>query len=203
MSHTHGKLANEALPAGHRPHVVPWWLGPLLASPIRRLRENPERLVASFVRPGDKVLEVGPGMGFFTVPLARGVGEQGRVVCVDLQPRMLRGLSRRLEKRGLARRVAIRQCGADSLGIADFDGSMDLVLAIHVVHEMQAPVVAFQEMARALRSGGRLLLLEPAGHCPERVFQAELDWAARAGLARIGDPEHVRARDHKALFEKR
>jgi ubiquinone/menaquinone biosynthesis C-methylase UbiE len=203
MNHAQGRLANEALPAGHRPHVMPWWLGPLLASPIRRLRENPERLVAAFVRPGGKVLEVGPGMGFFTLPLARGVGEQGRVVCVDVQPRMLRGLSRRLERRGLAPRVAIRQCGTDSLGIADLDGSTDLVLAIHVVHEMQAPGAAFQEMARALRSGGRLLLLEPAGHCPERVFQAELDWAARAGLARIGDPEHVRARDHKALFEKR
>jgi ubiquinone/menaquinone biosynthesis C-methylase UbiE len=201
MSHAPETLANEALPPGHRPHVVPWWLGPLLASPIRRLLENPERLVAPLVRPGDKVLEVGPGMGFFTLPLARAVGEQGRVVCVDVQPRMLQGLSRRLEKRGLAGRVVVRQCGKDALGVGDLDGTMDLVLAIHVVHEMHAPGVALQEMARALRSGGRLLLVEPAGHCPERVFRAELDWAARAGLTRIRDPDHVRSRDHKALFE--
>jgi ubiquinone/menaquinone biosynthesis C-methylase UbiE len=201
MSYAPRNLPNEALPPGHRPHVVPWWLGPLLASPVRRLLQNPERLVASLVRPGDKVLEVGPGMGFFTLPLARAVGEQGRVVCVDVQPRMLRGLSRRLVKRGLAGRVAVRQCSADGLGLSDLEGTMDLVLAIHVVHEMQAPGAALREMARALRSGGRLLLVEPAGHCPERVFQAELDWAVRAGLARIRDPDHVRPRDHKALFE--
>jgi ubiquinone/menaquinone biosynthesis C-methylase UbiE len=181
---------------------MPWWLGPLLASPVRRLLENPERLVGSLVRPGDKVLEVGPGMGFFTLPLARAVGEHGSVVCVDVQPQMLHGLARRLEKRGLAARVAIRQCSADSLRVGDLDGTMDLVLAIHVVHEMQAPEVALREMAGALRSGGRLLLLEPAGHCPEAVFRAEIDWAARAGLARIGDPDHVRPRDRKALFEK-
>ena len=203
MSHAPGDLANEALPPGHRPHVVPWWLGPLLASPVRRLLENPERLVASLVGPGDKVLEVGPGMGFFTVPLARAVGEHGRVVCVDVQPRMLRGLSRRLEKRGLAGRVAVRQCGAGSLGVSDLDGGMDLVLAIHVVHEMEKPAVALQEMAKTLRNGGRLLLVEPAGHCPERVFRAELDWAARAGLARIQDPVHGRRRDQKALFERK
>ena len=202
MSHAPGDLTNEALPPGHRPHVVPWWLGPLLASPIRRLREDPERLVASLVGRGDKVLEVGPGMGFFTVPLARAVGEQGRVECVDVQPRMLQGLARRLERRGLASRVAVRQCSAESLGVGDLDGTMDLVLAIHVVHEMKAPAGALQEMARALRRGGRLLLLEPRGHCPRRVFQAELDWAARAGLARIPDPVHVRKRDHKALFER-
>ncbi len=202
MSHAPGNLPTEALPAGHRPHVVPWWLGPLLASPVRRLLQNPERLVAALVGPGDEVLEVGPGMGFFTLPLARAVGEQGRVVCVDVQPRMLQGLSRRLEKRGLADRVTVRQCSADGLGIDDLAGSMDVVLAIHVVHEMRAPAVALQDMARALRSGGRLILVEPAGHCPERVFRAELDWAARAGLARIGDPDHVRPRDHKALFER-
>ncbi len=202
MSHAPGTLANEALPHRHHPHVVPWWLGPLLASPIRRLLEDPERLVASLVRPGDRVLEVGPGMGFFTVPLARAVGENGRVVCVDVQARMLRGLSRRLEKRGLADRVEVRQCGSDSLGVGDLDGTTDLVLAIHVVHEMQAPVVAFQERARALRRGGRLLLVEPRAPCPERVFRAELDWAARAGHARIRDPDHVRPRDHKALFER-
>jgi ubiquinone/menaquinone biosynthesis C-methylase UbiE len=181
---------------------MPWWLGPLLASPVRRLLEKPERLVASLVAPGDRVLEVGPGMGFFTVPLARAVGERGRVVSVDVQPRMLRSLSRRVERRGLADRVAVRPCTTESLGVGDLDGTMDLALAIHVVHEMGAPEVAFREMAGALRAGGRLLLLEPAGHCPEAVFRAELEWAARAGLSRIRDPERVRPRDHKALFEK-
>ena len=44
--------------------ICPWWLGPLLASPIRRLRQNPRRLLAPCVQPGMTVLEPGPGMGF-------------------------------------------------------------------------------------------------------------------------------------------
>ncbi len=67
------------------PHgVCPWYLGYLLASPLRRLLENPERMLRPYVRPGMTVLEPGSGMGFFSLPLARLVGAEGRVVCVDL-----------------------------------------------------------------------------------------------------------------------
>ncbi|HXN47666.1 MAG TPA: methyltransferase domain-containing protein, partial [Bryobacteraceae bacterium] len=72
------------------PHrVCPWWLGYLLASPIRRLAQNPSGTVAPYVREGMTVLEPGPGMGFFTLDLARLVGSSGRVVAVDIQPKML------------------------------------------------------------------------------------------------------------------
>jgi SAM-dependent methyltransferase len=65
--------------------VCPWWLGYLLASPIRRLLQgDPEKILAPFVREGMTVLEPGPGMGFFTLPLARRVGPMGRVVAVGL-----------------------------------------------------------------------------------------------------------------------
>ena len=69
--------------------VCPWWLGYLLASPLRRLMQDPVKVVAPYVREGMTVLEPGPGMGFFTLELARLVGPSGRVVAVDIQPRML------------------------------------------------------------------------------------------------------------------
>jgi len=71
--------------------VCPWWLGYLLASPIRRLLHNPTRILTPFVRPGMTVLEPGPGMGYFTLELARLVGTSGRVVAVDVQPKMIGG----------------------------------------------------------------------------------------------------------------
>jgi len=76
-------------------HVCPWWLGPLLASPVRKLVQDPARILAPHVREGMTVLEPGPGMGFFTIELARRVGPRGRVIAVELQPRMLAGLRRR------------------------------------------------------------------------------------------------------------
>ena len=88
--------------------VCPWWLGHLLASPLRGLFENPKEIVGRHVGEGMTVLEPGPGMGFFTLPLARLVGPTGRVVAVEVQPRMLAGLKKRLAKAGLLERVDAR-----------------------------------------------------------------------------------------------
>ena len=76
-------------------HLCPWWFGYLLVNPLRRLRQDPRRLLGPFVRDGMVVLEPGCGMGFFTLEAARMVGPDGRVVAVDVQPRMLAGLERR------------------------------------------------------------------------------------------------------------
>src|ERR1039458_1564881 len=83
---------------GHR--VCPWWLGYVLASPLRRLLQDPAAVVKPYVREGMTVLEPGPGMGFFTLEMARQVGASGGVVAVDIQPRMIAGLQRRLAKAG-------------------------------------------------------------------------------------------------------
>ena len=76
--------------AEHR--VCPSWAGYLLASPVRKLLQNPTRILEPYVRAGMNVLEPGPGMGFFTLELARLVGPEGRVVAVDVQPAMIAGL---------------------------------------------------------------------------------------------------------------
>ena len=81
--------------------VCPWWLGPLLANPLRRLVQDPAAILAPHVREGMTVLEPGCGMGFFSLPLARLVGPGGRVVCVDLQRKMIEGLRRRAKRAGL------------------------------------------------------------------------------------------------------
>ena len=65
------------------------------------------------------VLEPGCGMGFFTLELARRVGKPGRVVAVDLQPKMLDGLRRRAKRAGLLDRLDIRRTEVDTLGVAD------------------------------------------------------------------------------------
>ena len=78
--------------------VCPWWLGYLLASPLRRLLQNPREVVDPYVREGMTVLEPGPGMGFFTLELAGQVGASGRVIAVDVQPKMIEGLKRRVKK---------------------------------------------------------------------------------------------------------
>lgn len=180
--------------------VCPWWMGPLLLSPFRRWTLNPERLLAPWVHNGMQVLEPGPGMGFFTLPLARMVGPAGHVIAIDVQPRMIDGLQHRAHRAGLAERISTRLALRDSLGIADLAGSIDFVLAFAVVHELPFPERFFREIAVVLRPGGMVLLAEPAGHVRHEKFASELEAAHAAGLTDSAGPK-IRGQ-HTVLLRK-
>ncbi len=168
--------------------VCPWWMGYLLISPIRRWMQNPEKLLAPYIREGMTVLEPGPGMGFFTMPMARMTGESGRIIAVDIQARMLDSLRRRAIKAGLLARIETRLARPDSLGIGDLKSRVDFVLAFALVHEMPSAEVFFSEAAAALKPGGLLLLAEPSGHVKPEKFARELEAARAAGLEEITRP---------------
>ena len=179
--------------------VCPWWLGYLLASPIRRLIQNPGQVVAPYDREGMTVLEPGPGMGFFTLELARRVGAAGRVVAVDIQPRMLASLKRRAARAGLLERLDVRLAATDSLGIADLSGTVDFTLAFALVHELPAPDAFFQEISKASKPQAGLLFVEPRGHVDAAHFDAELRAATEAGFELTERPDIHRS--HAALLK--
>ncbi len=191
----------ESVRAFDRPQeVCPWWLGYLLASPLRRIFHRPDRILAGLVSPGMIVLEPGPGMGFFTLELARMVGSTGLVVAVDLQPRMLEGLRRRVARAGLLDSVEMRQARPDSMGLSDLKSAVDFTLAAAVVHEMPSADWFFTQAAYVSKPGARLLLIEPRGHVTAARFDAELRAArdARFTVVALGDVP----RSHSALLEK-
>jgi ubiquinone/menaquinone biosynthesis C-methylase UbiE len=181
-------------------HVCPWWMGRLLLNPWRQWTIRPERLLGQFVQAGMTVLEPGPGMGFFTLTLARLAGPEGRVVAVDLQPKMLDGLRRRAQKAGLAERIETRVAQPNALGVADLAGGVDFVLASAVVHEVPSVERFFLEVAGVLRPGAAILLLEPKGHVKEEKFADELRLARAAGLEVVSHPA-VRG-SHAAVLRK-
>lgn len=104
------------------------------------------------------------------------------MVAVDIQPKMLASLKRRAARAGLSARVDTRVAAPDSIGVADLAGSVDLVLAFTMVHELPPGNSFFAEAALVMKPGGRLLFAEPAGHVNDTEFQAELAVAAKGGL---------------------
>ncbi len=178
--------------AEHR--VCPCWAGYLLASPLRRLAQDPVRLLEPFVRAGMTVLEPGPGMGFFTLELARLVGPKGRVVAVDVQQKMIAGLRRRAERAGAIDRIETRVTPAATMALDGYENAFDFVLAFAVVHELPSAETFFAEAARAMKPGASLLLAEPAGHVSDDEFGQELAFAAEAGLKAFGGPQIWRSR---------
>ena len=155
--------------------VCPPWVGYLLLNPLRKLLENPKKILGRFVREGMTVLEPGCGMGYFTLPLARMVGPKGRVVAVEIQPKMLSVLNRRARKAGLLDRIDLRQAGVDTLGVEDLAAGVDFAAALHVVHEVPDPTSFLTEVRKALKPGSKLLVVEPRGHVSQ-------DHHARYGL---------------------
>ena len=170
------------------PRVCPWWLGYFLASPLRRLWQDPRAILEPYVREGMTVLEPGPGMGFFTLELARRVGTAGRVVAVDVQPRMLAALRRRAERAGLGHRIETRRAEGAELGVADLAGEVGFVLAFALVHELPDPGAFFEQVERALARGGRVLVAEPRGHVSEAAFEETLGLARGKGLEAVASP---------------
>jgi SAM-dependent methyltransferase len=175
-------------------HICPWWMGYVLASPLRRLWQNPKKILGPYVRPGMTALDVGPGMGFFSLPLARMVGPDGRVVCVDIQPQMIDSLRRRAKRDRLLERMDLRICDDDSLGLDDLTGRVDLALGFAVAHEMPDVVSFVRQIHAALAPGGRFLLAEPAGRVQPDEFNRTVHEAEEAGFAVIDRPDIKRSR---------
>jgi SAM-dependent methyltransferase len=165
-------------------HVCPWYLGYFLASPVRRLLEKPEAILQPYVEAGMTVLEPGCGMGFFSLPLARLVGPGGKVLCVDLQQKMIDGLVRRARKARVLDRIETAVCRPDDLGVAAWSGTIDLALAIHVVHEIPDAGRFLRQIHESLRSGGALVIIEPKGHVSAEQFADTIALAEAAGFSR-------------------
>jgi len=169
-------------------HVCPWWVGYLLINPLRKIYQPPKSVLGEFVKPGMTVLDIGPGMGYFSLWMARVVRESGRVVCVDVQQKMIDALKRRADKRGLGRQIDARVCGDSSLGIDDLAGQVDFALAFAVVHEVPDALRLFDQIYRALKSEGHLFLAEPSGHVSKRGFEETEELAVRAGFQIVARP---------------
>jgi SAM-dependent methyltransferase len=167
--------------------VCPWWLGYFLASPLRRLLHLPEDILGPYIREGMNVLDIGSGMGFFSLPAARLVGESGRVVCIDLQERMIQGLIRRAKKAGLLDRIDARISQKNSLGLSDIAGKIDFALAFAVVHEVPDKERLFLEIGDTLKHGGKLLIAEPVAHVSRTDFDKSIAIAQSAGFKVISD----------------
>ena len=181
-------------------HVCPWYLGYVLASPLRRLYHNPEKIIRPYLKVGMKVLEVGPGMGFFSLPMARIVGESGKIFCIDLQEKMLQSLRRRSRNANLLGRMELRLCSESSLQIDDLAGSIDFVLAFAVVHEVPDQKQLLYEIYTSLKKEGLLLISEPNGHVTKEEFEKALIFAQNNGMKRVDSP-NIRG-SHSAVLRK-
>jgi ubiquinone/menaquinone biosynthesis C-methylase UbiE len=169
-------------------HVCPWWFCYAFDNPLRRLVHDPEAMLASWVRPGMTCLDLGCGMGYFTIGLAKLCSPGGRVVAVDLQEKMLSALRRRANRAGLSGTIEPRRCSAESLNLGDLAGAVDFSLCFWMLHEVPSLAGFLGQVLEATQPRGRLLVAEPRLHVDRKTFAAELTQAEAQGWRVVERP---------------
>jgi ubiquinone/menaquinone biosynthesis C-methylase UbiE len=116
------------------------------------------------LEPGQAVCDMGCGNGFYSLPLAELVGEQGKVVAVDIQPEMLDLLKDRAKEKGIKNIECVLGTVVDPK-LAD--ESLDMVLMVDVYHEFSHPEQMLRAIRRSLKPTGRVALVEFRGEDPD------------------------------------
>jgi ubiquinone/menaquinone biosynthesis C-methylase UbiE len=155
-------------------------LGAAMESRLRYRFFAPQKIVAGAdILPGQTVLEVGCGTGFFTMPAARLLGEQGQLIAMDVVPESVAAVSRKVQEAALANVCVVK---GDALDTALEDGSIDTVL---LFGEIPAPVLPLArllpELHRVLRPEGTLAVWPAIPvYLPEAVLRSGLfAWESR------------------------
>jgi ubiquinone/menaquinone biosynthesis C-methylase UbiE len=136
--------------------------------------------------PGERILEIGPGTGYYTLDMAEWIGPEGKIEIFDLQQKFLDHTVGRAAERGLTN-VAPTQ--GDATALPYEDDSMDAVVLTAVLGEIPDPVAALREINRVLKSTGRLLVGELFGDphfttqaaLKHHAYEAGLAWQERSG----------------------
>jgi ubiquinone/menaquinone biosynthesis C-methylase UbiE len=141
-----------------------------------------ERL-RSVLRPeaGERVLEIGPGTGYYSLELASWIGPEGRLELFDLQREFLDHVERAAAAQGLENLVATQ---GDATELPYADASIDAVVLTAVLGEIPEPAAALREIRRVLRPGGRLVVGELFG---------DPHFTTQASLRRLGAEARLRA----------
>lgn len=129
-----------------------------LVRPERIAEENPDGAIAALnLKPGMTVADLGAGVGYMTLRMAKQVGPAGKVYGVDLQPGMLTELEKNAKANNISNIVPILGEPADPKLP---EGQIDLILMVDVYHEVSQPQAMIRKIRQALKPDGRLVLLE-------------------------------------------
>ncbi len=160
--------------------VCPVELAGSLDNKIRRMLQNPLKILKPYIKEGMSVLDIGCGPGFFTVPIAGLVGKNGKVIAADLQKGMLQKLYSKIKGTELEDRIKLHKSEQDKIGIAE---KVDFILAFYMVHEVPDKDNFFKELKSLLKESGSVFIVEPKlFHVSKKAFEETIKIAELAGF---------------------
>ena len=170
-------------------HVCPWWVGYLLLNPLRKIFQNQKKILSPYISQGMTVLDYGCAMGFFSLPLAKLVKKNGKVICIDLQQKMINILIKRATKAKMINKIKTRLSNNKNFGLYDLSNKIDFVLLFSVVHEVNDKKRLFSQIYNVMKKDSKILIAEPIGHVSNNDFKKSISIAENTGLQKINNPE--------------
>jgi ubiquinone/menaquinone biosynthesis C-methylase UbiE len=150
----------------------------IVNNPIRRWYMRPV-LDRVGIRPGERVLELGPGPGAFTIEAARRTNPGGRLLAVDIQPKMIAAVERKVRE---AKQNNVETYRADALHVPVDTGSIDRAFLVTVLPEIPDRKRALQELRRVLKPGGVLSITKEFLDPDYPLARTTIRWAEEAGF---------------------
>lgn len=163
-------------------HICPVELAGSLDNRLRRWLQPPAKYLVSCVREGMTCLDIGCGVGYFTLEMAKLAGRSGKVIATDLQPGMLELLEKKIRGTSLAQRIMLHQCTKNSLGISE---KVDFALAFYMIHEVPDRDRLIKEVFALVRPGGTFLVVEPRFHVSSKQYKEMLRLIQEAGFEEV------------------
>jgi ubiquinone/menaquinone biosynthesis C-methylase UbiE len=157
-----------------------------LDNSFRRLLQNPQKLLKSYISTGMTVLDLGCGPGFFSIEIAKMLINSGKVIAADLQEGMLEKVARKIKGTELEQRIEIHKCESTKIGITE---KVDFVLVFYMIHEVTNPDKLLEELKSILKPSGRIYIIEPKFHVSKKSFKAMIDKIKSMGFEIIGSPK--------------
>jgi ubiquinone/menaquinone biosynthesis C-methylase UbiE len=149
------------------PHQLAW----LLNNPVRGLLLSPRTLLSRIpLQPTDRIVELGPGSGYFSLALSAAV-PRGHLELIDLQPQMLAKARQRLTEQGRSNVSYTVADAGNPLPLAE--AGFDVAVLVHVLGEVEDQAQCLRSLTSALKPGGVLALHEGVPD-PDRIPIAKL-----------------------------
>lgn len=160
-------------------HVCPWWLAYTFETPLRKFQTPPERVLKPYLKEGMTFVDLGCGMGFFSINGAKIVGSTGKVISVDIQQKMLDVLMKNAKNAKVENIIEPHLAQPDNINL---ETNADFALAMWMVHETPDFFEFFKQVKAVLKQGSSLLVVEPSIHVSAKIIEKEIEEACQAGF---------------------
>lgn len=153
---------------------------------LRKLIQNPRKILRPYIARGMTVLDIGCGPGFFSMEMAKMVGISGKVIAADLQEEMLKKLEGKIRNTKFQNIVQLHKCQEDKIGLTE---KVDFVLVFYMLHEVPDQLGFLKEIGTLLKPDAKIMIIEPLFHVSKKEFANLIESVRKLGFAIIDNPK--------------